>query len=857
MPSLKIPPTDSTPWGDANDVFFTPSRIIPSRWNEVYPYRLLVVDAMTNKVIMMGGSTFKSESVDNFVNGEGFLLTQSIVDKKWELPLPITPQQLSIQDVYAISNTPTLRGIVEEHNGIKYKNISMSGTFGILTQRASPSSTISGTSLMGSLFAGTLEAVDTLTRTAKKLSNLKGHPAEIERGASDPKKTNKEYNTGYYYAMYAGRFLEQYAIAKKNPKNSNWRLVLDMPKRNESYIVTPVSYASSQSINKPAEYMWQMQLKAWKRIDLDTTRDPQVAADKISLNKLQMLNNSLRTLRNLIAQSTDVVKAVRADFQAVMNTLRQTSLLVKDTAGLVQTSIDLIPAIIKDSKDSISQIGKDLNTSFQIPSNSAFSLGTQEVKAAHTVTLIKGMYSKNEGLSPTATSQSDSTKSASNPLNSGSKGASPTESNGLDQVFNNPEANFGFFNKIPLAQVNLTQNQRDDINDEMTRIRLTNTADLKRTKATLQSVAFDLANHYGAGDATVAAVYGRPTPNTRTAPMTIEENEIIQALYEVIAGLDALTSSRQFDTAQQLNQTSLQLIGGLASNVDIQIDTYNSKYQAPVPYGLSIEQIAMRYLKSPDKWIEIVTINALREPYIDEVGFFYPLLSNADGRSFTVNDSESKLFIGQKITLSDLTTLPFVRTISDINKISDVSYLVTVNGNSDLAITTTNGAKLQAYLPGTVNSQNIIYIPSNLPSDPTSDLFPIPNLTPDKLNDLANVDFLLDDSGDIAVNSIGDFRLSNGLTNLIQTLKLKIQTKKGSLLRHENYGLGITAGMSTADIDSGELIRSLNEMIAEDPRFESISTIQITLKENTLNINMVVNLANRTGVLPINFDTKI
>lgn len=863
------------PWATFNDVFFGRSHIIPQRWNQVYPYRLIVWDVVKRGVVTKSWGADAVSSVNYFQNGDDFSLSQVLIDNTWEFNFPITPQQLSIQDVYAISNTPTLRGIVEEHNGIKYKNITVSGTFGVFPKRNSISASVPKAE---SFFSGTLEAASALGAASIRASLIAAgkHPAAVLEGLNTPgdklvsllvpgsKGPGAEYDTGYYNALVCGQFIEQYTIAKKDPKNSSWRLVLDMPKRNESYIVTPMGYTSSQSINKPAEYMFQLQLKAWKRIDLNTQPGLQtIGVTKIGLSAFQQINGLLRELRNVIAAATNVLKAVRADFQAIMNMVRQVSLLVRDVAGLVQTAIDLGPSMLKDLKDTVSAFKADLHSFNKINTNSWNNVGTQAQQTLKIIALMSEQTTNREGMSSRQFTQQDSNKSATSPSVEGASGSASTNSanaaatDPITQVFAEPEKSPDFFDSVPVSTLSLTQNQQDAINDEMTLIRLITTADLLKIKNTFQSVALDLASHFGAGDPTVAAIYGRPTPTTRSNPMTIEENDIIQAFFNVISAMDTLTASKQFDTTQQLKQTSLQLVGGLASQANITIPSYNSKYEAPVPYGLSIEQIAMRYLKSPDKWIEIVTLNALREPYIDEVGFSYPLLSNSDGRSFTVNDSSTQLFIGQKITLSDTITLPFVRMIIDVNKISDTSYLVTVDGNADLTLQTNYSAKLKAYLPGTVNSQNTIYIPSNLPSDINSDLFPIPNLSPDKLNDIANVDFLLDESGDIAINSVGDFRLANGLTNLIQAMRLKIQTKKGTLLRHDDYGLGITAGMSTADINSGELIKSLNRMIQNDPRFESISSIQITLQNNILSINMVVNLAQRTGVLPINFDIKI
>ena len=165
--------------------------------------------------------------------------------------------------------------------------------------------------------------------------------------------------------------------------------------------------------------------------------------------------------------------------------------------------------------------------------------------------------------------------------------------------------------------------------------------------------------------------------------------------------------------------------------------------------------------------------------------------------------------------------------------------------------------KIQAYLPGTVNSQNQIYIPSNLPSQEDDRTFQISHLDEPNLTKVSKVDFLLTENYDIALNGLGDFRLANGLTNLVQALKLKIITQKGSLLRHLDYGLGIKYGVSVADIENGGLILSLNQMVQSDSRFESITRLEISLNGPVLNIDLAVKIANNSGIVPINFNINI
>ena len=86
---------------------------------------------------------------------------------------------------------------------------------------------------------------------------------------------------------------------------------------------------------------------------------------------------------------------------------------------------------------------------------------------------------------------------------------------------------------------------------------------------------------------------------------------------------------------------------------------------------------------------------------------------------------------------------------------------------------------------------------------------------------------------------------------------MKIRTQKGTLLRHLDFGIGLEHGISVSDIENGAILNAMNKMIEGDTRFESISSIKLRLSGSTLGIDMVVNIANGNGVVPITFDMRL
>src|SRR5690606_25110873 len=99
--------SSSVPWNNSTSRFWAPMDIDPSRWDKLFPYRLVVIDAKTGQIV---GGQSGSPSVKVISNEGNTIINFEPLGRKWVFRLPITPEQLSITDQFAINTSATLRG---------------------------------------------------------------------------------------------------------------------------------------------------------------------------------------------------------------------------------------------------------------------------------------------------------------------------------------------------------------------------------------------------------------------------------------------------------------------------------------------------------------------------------------------------------------------------------------------------------------------------------------------------------------------------------------------------------------------------------------------------------------------------
>jgi hypothetical protein len=828
-PWLSITPKPS----NSQAAFYVPIAIDETRWDQLFPYRFIVVDTNKGNQVVDGGKV-PNVTVSVGTSGQS---VEFVPVNRWVYNLPITPEQLSIVDQYAITTTATLKGIGEEHNGVPFKNITASGSFGVWTQRTANFKPSSPPSIVQSIFGGTIAAVGNVVAQAQSVinsatsSNKNPKPVTTRPGdvGTDPT------STGYYQAQTLQQFLEQYAIAKTDPANASWRLVFDIPKQSTSYVVTPIQFNWRQDKGRSMEIQYNLSLKAWRRIDLNSSAVTNVSSPfAVTPGLLQQILNTIAAARSTAASAIALIGAVRSDVDNVFNVLTQTSLLVKDLAGVVLTAADLPKQLISDAQSTI----KDALANVGLSPGAGGQTDPTVANAIKAITTVKAL---NEGLSQTAVTGGQN----------GAQAASNTQTDPINNLFSNPNANFDLFNVIPINKLNLSKAQQNVVNNAVESARALTVADVKAFRATIQQLAIQLSNSFGTGDAYYNQVYGLPAPATSYSPITLDQFDILTTFYDMLAAYDALTATTYLDDINQ--QSNMDYVAGLAAESGIEFNNTQAKILAPVPFGLTVEAIAARYLGDPQRWLEIVTLNNLRDPYIDENGFQLPLLSNASGRQVTISDV-SNLYIGQRVIVMSATQTATARTILNIDELSTTSYLLTLDGDANLdSYLLSDKAYIQAYLPGTTNSQQKIFIPSDLPVDNTQTVLAPASTISDPLTGISKVDLLLTDDGDLAVNNYGDLRLSYGLTNLIQALKIKFSVQKNSWILYPDFGLGIQPGTSNVDVNVAEIYKSIQGIVVQDPRFTSVDKLQVVLSGPEVLINMTIKVAGQKGVFPVNF----
>jgi hypothetical protein len=393
---------------------------------------------------------------------------------------------------------------------------------------------------------------------------------------------------------------------------------------------------------------------------------------------------------------------------------------------------------------------------------------------------------------------------------------------------------------------------------ERARIRNLTRLDFEQRRDAIAKTAVVFSNAIGLGHPTINATYGVAAPASSSIDNPTDEDfDVIYALNTLVIELNRFVITSEVDPNSKID--TLAYTAGLASRSGIAFQIPRSKYAVPFPYGSTLEMLSMRYLGDPNRWHEIAALNGLQTPFVDEVGFELPLATNGAGNRIMLNTA-SQLFVGQPVWLSSTATTRERRRITKIDRLTSAMVMVTVDGAANLErFTTIARAILHGFQPNTVNSQQVVFIPSS--TEPTTQNIKTRAVVGvdafDQLISVGGIDLLLTPTNDLVITSDGDSRWSVGLTNITQQVRLALSVRQGALNQHPSWGFPLSVGESVADIQAVDLVRRAQAMFEGNPTFTGVVAAKIDILGPVARLGLGVSISGTSQVIPVSAEVAL
>jgi hypothetical protein len=310
--------------------------IEPVRWDQYFPYQLLVLRASASD------------------DGKSLVHT---MEPGWSFTFPIPPQRLVHTTLFAIRASATLGGITEDHNGIVFQNIVLQGSLGVLPARGTAGRQRASTPL--AIFAGaTVNALANLQTDLERftpgmdLGPPNVHPPDDFDHAIDDSGQDASLvrTSGYVQYLHMLRFLEAYAARKRERSGTDLRLALAVWKEKAVWLVSPQALEVQRDPGLDQHY--SLSLKAWRRVVLEAGqgRTASLSPVRQDASALARLSATLRSARRVLSDAQDVLQAIPVDVganvDAVLEPVREAALFVGDLRGLRATAADL-PQVLR------------------------------------------------------------------------------------------------------------------------------------------------------------------------------------------------------------------------------------------------------------------------------------------------------------------------------------------------------------------------------------------------------------------------------------------------------------------------------------------------------------------------------
>lgn len=414
-----------------------------------------------------------------------------------------------------------------------------------------------------------------------------------------------------------------------------------------------------------------------------------------------------------------------------------------------------------------------------------------------------------------------------------------------------------FLSLIPLSSLTPSKQESDLINATLAPIKLLSAQDFEHMVTFLRGICSDSFAKIGLGDADVAALKKTPLLPTQRS-YTVQDLDQINDLLELADFIEGIV----FELKQRFG-VQPNLLTFANSNIDpasnLSVDSAYKSYIS-VPFQQSLEFMAKYYLGAVDNWFELVTVNNLQSPYIDEFGQKVLLLSSGSVNAIRIpNGLQTSLSVGTSIKIGSVTQREEFRTIEVLNDNKDGSLTLFLSGAQDLSRFTSNdNSYVRIFTPNTVNSNSFVLIPYHV-SAPSKNR-PAPSKAELQALDTALLHFGVDVkrdpmSNDFVIGTDGDFALSYGLSNVRQAVWFLLRTIKGELPFHPNYGVKDSIGDVYLGTTSEQqvIVDLIRKSILSDPRFTVVHVTDLSSTPVSISISLSVAIQGLGVLLPLSF----
>lgn len=234
----------------------TPYQIVYENWYKTIPYAFRIENPPTENAITFGKkptvnpSALKSKLQNAQIKAYFF---------------PVNPESINISTPYAVVVTPTLGGVVEEHSGAVFYNITVSGTTGVIPELnfsngvpRDPQSLLRPVSHEDSWLEGKANQLGfgggTVAAVSSIVSAITGTSSKMVDG-------KRNLTSGYtaYHVLY--KFIWLYHFSKANGAQHQLKFV--NYKDNNQYNVVVQNFNLTRDKSRPHLYQYSITMRGW------------------------------------------------------------------------------------------------------------------------------------------------------------------------------------------------------------------------------------------------------------------------------------------------------------------------------------------------------------------------------------------------------------------------------------------------------------------------------------------------------------------------------------------------------------------------------------------------------------------